>query len=360
MENFQSENNLKSIHTKINFTLDDVDSDCEIYFAQIPKSVNPNLLLNKTLYNDEDTKIKLDGQKYLISMENKKQDPIMLIANTKTENCNMKLLNIVGTIKAQQVVKSKKKRHSSEITNNRVPYPENLKIRHPIFGSDYKNKIKLDKNIQIKLDEAVVAFNKKIKKKKHSVPIQECNESKDDELLFAMFNEHKMKKTNKTELDNIQPLKRKRKKSTSEISNNTTNLLNQTTFKLDSSDEFEKRPTKKHKNADLDYSKDLFEQTTLLLSPEKTKKKNKTYIANSTMINSNNTVPNFDNDLSQISITESTKKKKKKHKEKDMDITKQILNQIEIDMHKKHKVAHTEIYKSDDSRKLKKKKKHHA
>lgn len=299
---FMSDNKLNSIHSKITSALDILDG--EIFLVQIPKCVNPNILLNQQVDLNEQRKIKTKEGSYVLNVQNLEQEPSVFISNVdkSKEQCGAKIIYPQGIITIHQNLKSKRKSDIStvpEVTN--VPYPIELKVRHPLFGRDYEKKIVLNENVRTKLLQTNNVKQKKSRKRAHSAS-KELDENNDDNILVNMFKEQE---------DKLQKKKKKKSKSMDDhdVSDNLDGLTN------------------------LLKNETNFNEPNRVSQKKKLKSDENTIVANSTMIN-NQTIY-FENDLSHISVANSAKKKKK-HKntedDDDDDARKLILNQLEMDL----------------------------
>lgn len=347
IENYVSSCNLKQISQKSNDIISTDASNCEIYLAQFPKSINPAVFVGESIdLSGGETKIKNEHGKYVLNFEKVKQDLSMLLSSTKNGDSTVKTIKPSGIITAYHVLKSKNK--SSRLNAEEddftaaVPYPNNLKVRHPIFGSDYKKRIKLNESVQKRLHEAVEGFNdgKKGNKRKSSMSEKQNDINNDpNDLINSLFDEHasKWKKKKSKETDGIDAL---------------ANL-----FKENSrNNEFaEKDRSKLKKRKKRLLQEDMFDAD---LSPIKqTNLPHLKHIANSTMISNhdNTNALDFEDDFSQITVvvnggaTKEKKKKKKSKKHKEHDST---LEQIEMDD------GHAEETIEDVKKSKKKKKKH--
>ncbi|KAL1495102.1 hypothetical protein ABEB36_010573 [Hypothenemus hampei] len=131
----------------------------------IPKTVNPQSLLNRKCNFNKQTVIKLNDKNYVFEPMPKEPDPILVNAN------GPRLLQIQKTIYLREFVPplTMNEEMNAPVTEY-VTLPSEIKVRHPLFGISYKKKLKLDKSINNKLQEAVAlkskAEQKELKKRK--------------------------------------------------------------------------------------------------------------------------------------------------------------------------------------------------
>lgn len=302
--------------------------------------MNVQAFLHKAIKLDDDTKLKTEEGKFVVKTEKLEQDSAMLLLNTKVQECGIKLVHPVGTITVHRMLKSKRKSElcAEESDTTVVPYPTNLKVRHPLFGADYKQQIQLDENVQKKLDEAVILYNKKLKKKKkkHAVAGLQ-SESNDSDLIAAIFNENKSKPEEFVNENSKKKKKRHKSKSTENVEElliNTTVCKENANEDMNSSDEFQLKTAKKQRR------KNTHEKTS---------------VVNSTMMNVGS-FATFDDDLSRIVVPESAKKKKRKHKAKEENLTNDIFSEIADELKTRNSEDGTDNDRTEKKSKKKRKK----
>lgn len=137
--------------------LDDFDLlENEIWLLQCPKNMNVNELQNQ--------KIKMPGRSNIngneaVSMEFEKGKECHAFAYCNRKGSYvLRLLPVRGTIvvrdrlKAAETVSEERVEECSSPAK-RVPVPK-VRIRHPLLGSNYEDKIKLDESIEKRLKKA--------------------------------------------------------------------------------------------------------------------------------------------------------------------------------------------------------------
>ncbi|XP_057653295.1 tanabin-like [Diorhabda carinulata] len=144
------------LHTKMK-----VKDSVDVYLLHVPKSVNPENLLNSEINLEESCRVNIDGDSYTIKPTSNVPDPT-LVLNNKTE-----ILHFKKNLVLEKYIKANKEPKIPSKEKFIVPLPSHLKNRHPLFGSNYEDRIQLDETIEEKLDEALKNLLKPSKSKKH-------------------------------------------------------------------------------------------------------------------------------------------------------------------------------------------------
>lgn len=127
--------------TASSFTLEDVDDDDELWLVDLPKTLNPHELAEQTLFFNDKTKIKIGDDRYTAVSETIDDNDINIsftsVFSTGKPEKPYKTVNIKPT--GRLVIKKKLSNSCKRIATDEVdycavvPFPENLKIRHPYF-----------------------------------------------------------------------------------------------------------------------------------------------------------------------------------------------------------------------------------
>lgn len=141
--------------TMSSFAINEIDEDDELWLIDMPKTLNPHELKGQVFYFGDKTKLKIGNERY-IGVSNNNTEYFTCIMGTGRENKRFKTLNVQpsGTI----VIRKKLSNVGSKITVNDddeelnaiVPFPENLKIRHPLMSVRRSEK-KMKKISPVKL-----------------------------------------------------------------------------------------------------------------------------------------------------------------------------------------------------------------
>lgn len=163
---FQRKNELEQdSETSETFDIRNISTNDEIYLLQLPKHLNPKIFLKKELSFEERSKFSKKDVSYVCTPEKTKSVSVTLIGRGKC-----KVLRSHGSLFVEQYSKQKYKPNLSPMHNeSRVEFPKGLKVRHPLFGFDFSEKIDLGESIQKKLScEESVKRSKKSKKHKRA------------------------------------------------------------------------------------------------------------------------------------------------------------------------------------------------
>lgn len=158
----------------------------EVYLLRIPKTVDPQQLLNKEVDLIFGSKVKVGSKKYEFVPTNKASDPILLVGNQS------RTVQPKNTLFLKKYIKSPKLPDLELIEKAMIPLPENLKPRHPLFGSNYEDKIQLSSSVELRLQKAIndclkEKVKKKNKRKKVSRNILENDMNED---IFSLLGNH--------------------------------------------------------------------------------------------------------------------------------------------------------------------------
>ncbi|XP_063928216.1 hepatoma-derived growth factor-related protein 2-like [Zophobas morio] len=156
LERFVDENkNLKKLDVE-----DVVTDEDDVCLLEIPKTIDPSEFLEKVINFDKKTKLKVNKTKYVIVPELEDLRPINLLTR------KIKIVHPVSILRMRQYNKHKQESEVENEVTTPPALPDTLKVRHPLFGAEFKRKIVLDEEIQRKLDVTIDQVVKKMKKKK--------------------------------------------------------------------------------------------------------------------------------------------------------------------------------------------------
>ncbi|XP_018567478.1 muscle M-line assembly protein unc-89-like [Anoplophora glabripennis] len=313
---------LKPIEIMTELNLSDFD---EIHLFRIPKNVDPQSLRHAEINLEKECKVNL-SEKYVITSTTKVPDPTLVIS------ANTSVLCFKNNIKMEKYIKSKVEPNIEVPEKKSVPLPENLKKRHPLFGPDFKQKIKLSEHVERKLDEAIANLLKrerKSKKKKDKKNKQNVKEEKPNGEIIDIFSSNsfltdRMKKEtsddsafgSSSSTDNPRG-KKKDKGHSSDMS-----IEQEMKCSIEKeSREKRKEKTKKEKSSDhdcIDTAEIKKEQDFDTVGTEEVstspKKKKKSSIINSTLMSDILKTPQFNSEVSTIIAEDSSGKKSRKSK----------------------------------------------
>ncbi|RZC37243.1 hypothetical protein BDFB_004664, partial [Asbolus verrucosus] len=146
-----------------------LDND-EVCYLEAPKMIDPGELLGKVINFVDKTKIKINRTKYVIEPSLEDIKPLTILTK------NLKVIHPVAFLRFREYSKRKKESGSVESEQFAPSFPDNLKVRHPLFGAQYEDKIALDEEIQKKLDNTIDQFVKKKKREKKKEQDEDINQ----------------------------------------------------------------------------------------------------------------------------------------------------------------------------------------
>lgn len=167
--------------TTSNFLLNELTEDDEVWLFEVPNDINVNDLTGKNF--------KLGSKSSTIQTENFAVECITdkfndeksetLIYQNKKAQLVVKNITPVG-----RVVLRKKIEDSTDVQldscnltfRTKVPFPANLKVRHPIHGADFKNSVNLDECVKDRLEQAQITSMHKLRKRVKQEPDVDGNE----------------------------------------------------------------------------------------------------------------------------------------------------------------------------------------
>lgn len=131
--------------TDSTFNLDDISDSEDIWIMDIPRTIDPRELKNQTLVLGEKSKFKVREERYCTVNNNIKLSATCVFNASKAKS-RFKTVNIkpAGAITVRRKLSGVTKIKPMQIENCSVPFPKNLKARHPLFGVNYEGKVKKD------------------------------------------------------------------------------------------------------------------------------------------------------------------------------------------------------------------------
>lgn len=153
---FKKQDNLKLQPEKAFVTANIDEDEEEVFLLQCPKTIDKSKLLGLNIRKKPYLNRNMLETVTTIFDDPKTSIPIILKSKKKTKGVNVQ---IVGTIHVKE--------HISRIENivkeeqpltpqlQKVPFPENIKQRHPLLGSDYEKRLKIPDVILEQLKDAI-------------------------------------------------------------------------------------------------------------------------------------------------------------------------------------------------------------
>lgn len=150
-------------------------------------------MLNKEFDLVQGSQLKINNEKFELEPTNKAPNPFLLVTN------RCRALQPRNVFFLKKFIKSIKIPDLVLIEKAMVPLPENLKPRHPLFGSNYEDKIQLTEDVERRLQKAIQDCLKQTeklkKKKKKTKPVDDMQ----NEVIFSLLGNHTTHKNNSEE-----------------------------------------------------------------------------------------------------------------------------------------------------------------
>ncbi|KAI4482607.1 hypothetical protein M0804_008460 [Polistes exclamans] len=142
LEDLIKEENL-TMETNSTFNFDDISDSEDIWILNIPKTVDTKELIGQTLALGDKSKLRVGEKKYCAIKQSMQHDVTCVFGTSKT-NSPYKAVNIkpAGSITIRRKLSIIPKGKPILLDNVGVPFPENLRTRHPLLGVAIENKPK--------------------------------------------------------------------------------------------------------------------------------------------------------------------------------------------------------------------------
>ncbi|XP_058791225.1 uncharacterized protein LOC131664276 [Phymastichus coffea] len=120
---------------KSTFTLDDLTEDEDIWIIDIPRTIDPLQLKDQVLQLGHETKFKIGEDRYC-AINNESKFSLTCVFSKKHKTKKYKAVNIktAGAMSIRRKLSGISKKKLEYEKTEAVPYPKNIKIRHPFFG----------------------------------------------------------------------------------------------------------------------------------------------------------------------------------------------------------------------------------
>lgn len=164
---------LQTVNEPSQLDAEDIESDDEVWVFQAPASMDVSKLVGKSLkLGSKNSVIQTDNDEAIeCVMEKAAPKPMSMICPRRDSQLALVSFLSSGTI----LLRSKGSVDTEEdidfnalISKQKVPFPDDLKIRHPIHGANYEEKMEIHESILSKLKEAEKSTAKKTKTKTRS------------------------------------------------------------------------------------------------------------------------------------------------------------------------------------------------
>ncbi|OXU28225.1 hypothetical protein TSAR_009636 [Trichomalopsis sarcophagae] len=131
----QKESLNANLEMKPTFSMEDLDEDDEVWVVDVPGTIDPLQLKGQTLQFGDKSKIKIGEDKYSAINRSCKSNLTCVLNKDKTSHV-YKTVNIkpAGSISIRRKLSNTSKKKIEYQRMGGVPYPKNIKVRHPFFG----------------------------------------------------------------------------------------------------------------------------------------------------------------------------------------------------------------------------------
>ncbi|XP_046752872.1 uncharacterized protein LOC124416073 [Diprion similis] len=146
LPDFKQHESLIEDYSQVSFALNDISDDDEIFIMDVPTTVDPKELKGQKIRLRGKNKFQIANQIY----ETYEEDPtnISCVFRIDGEQCSYKAVNLtpVGCMRVRQKLPKSLHIEMASVEKITVPFPENLKVRHPLFGVAYEDRISTGHN----------------------------------------------------------------------------------------------------------------------------------------------------------------------------------------------------------------------
>ncbi|XP_015602689.1 uncharacterized protein LOC107271335 [Cephus cinctus] len=134
--------NLAVDSTESTYGLEDLSDNEEIWLMNIPRTINPRELENQSLYLGDRSKFRIGEERYY-AVNCEAPDSLTCVFNTSKPRKSYKTVNLkmAGTITVRRKLPGVLKIKPEPEERSKVPFPKNIKKRHPLFGACYKRDL---------------------------------------------------------------------------------------------------------------------------------------------------------------------------------------------------------------------------
>lgn len=162
-----------------------ISSNEDVYLLRLPKTINPQDLINTKVKLTEGSKLKINHEKYKLESSNKAFQPFLLVGNGSMPIEPKNSFFVTKYVKSTKIPEIEIKPKAN------VPLPDNLKTRHPLFGSNYEDEIKLSEDAERRLQKAIdECLKQKEKPKKKKKTKHNVSDEIQNEVIFNLLDKH--------------------------------------------------------------------------------------------------------------------------------------------------------------------------
>ncbi|XP_046618232.1 uncharacterized protein LOC124304176 isoform X2 [Neodiprion virginianus] len=144
LEDLFHNENLTYDTTEANLNLGDISEDEEIWVFNIPKTINPKNFKGQSIKLGKKNNFQVGNELYeTCSSASDSKQHLSLVFNTGRRKRPYKTINVkpAGCVQVRQKLSSIVDIDLVSPKKASVPFPKNLKLRHPLFGHDYRDKV---------------------------------------------------------------------------------------------------------------------------------------------------------------------------------------------------------------------------
>lgn len=152
--------------TKSSFKATEISDDDEIWLCEIPNSVDVNKLLGKSLKlgsknniikTSDDTQLECVSSKFDKLGNGVYANTVSVVFQSDDGKLSVKNLKASGQISMHTKIKDEQRETielEPTVRHECTIFPESLRVRHPLFGNHFEDKVKINKRIAVKLAAA--------------------------------------------------------------------------------------------------------------------------------------------------------------------------------------------------------------
>ncbi|XP_046747160.1 uncharacterized protein LOC124411782 [Diprion similis] len=144
LEDLIHNENLTYDTTEANLSLGDISEDDEIWVFDIPKTIDPKNFKGQSIKLGKKNNFQVGNELYeTCSSASDSKQHLSLVFNTGRRKRPYKTINVkpAGCVQVRQKLSSVVDIDLVSPKKASVPFPKNLKLRHPLFGHDYCDKL---------------------------------------------------------------------------------------------------------------------------------------------------------------------------------------------------------------------------
>lgn len=142
-----------------NFIPDQLEEDDEVWFFDVPSAIDVHKLAGQTIkLGSRNSTIKIGEENVqCVSKTNENSKLCSLVFQTKNGGLSVKSFRSIGHVQLRKSLNDDVEMDidfNNAKSKTKVPFPEDLKVRHPLHGVKYKKTIDYSPSIKSRLEDA--------------------------------------------------------------------------------------------------------------------------------------------------------------------------------------------------------------